>query len=286
LVRIDLRGKDWAHVIAWGLVAQPGGQCRDVEDGGDPLVAAHGAIAFFHRPAYSPLGAVIGAIYAWNQDTRLIKEHALDANWKTMAPLIDPSFPKTGFIKGRKIKNMLSSFIGGNIKFSDLKIPFVCVATDIDTGEEIVIKSGPVLDALRATISIPGIFTVVKREGRYLVDGGLTTPVPVNVARDMGADFVIAVNVNPDVSGRMGKAYKQRMESRKEPNIFQVMMQSIYITTHSLALNNMADADIVIEPDLAHIGASEFHRAPEMLELGEEATRETLPEITSKLGEL
>jgi len=64
------------------------------------------------------------------------------------------------------------------------------------------------------------------------------------------------------------------------------MMQSIYITTHSLALNNMADADIVIEPDLAHIGASEFHRAPEMLELGEEATRETLPEITSKLGEL
>ena len=231
-------------------------------------------------------GAVMGAVYASGQSPAIMKELALDTNWKKMGVMVDPSFPKTGFIKGRKIKNMLSSFIGGNIKFSDLKIPFVCVATDIDTGEEIVIKSGPVLDALRATISIPGIFTVVKREGRYLVDGGLTTPVPVNVARDMGADFVIAVNVNPDVSGRMGKAYQQRMESRKEPNIFQVMMQSIYITTHSLALNNMADADIVIEPDLGHIGASEFHRAEEMLELGEEAAREALPEIKRKLGKI
>lgn len=230
-------------------------------------------------------GAVMGAIYASSRDTDWMKEQAVDPSWKGRSPMIDPSFPKTGLIKGIKIRKILSNFVGGNINFSDLKIPFACVATDIDTGEEIILDSGSVPDALRATISVPGIFTVVKHDGRYLVDGGLTTPVPVNVARNMGADFVIAVNVNPDVSGRMGKNYRQRVEANKEPNIFQVMMQSIYITTHSLAQNNMVDADIVIEPDLGHIGANEFSRAEEMLELGEQAAREAMPEIKRKLEE-
>jgi NTE family protein len=231
-------------------------------------------------------GAVMGAIYAWNRDSDRMIEQAVDTNWKKFGTMVDPSFPKTGLIKGRKIKKLISSFIPDNIKFSDLRIPLACVATDIDTGEEIVINKGIVLDALRATVSIPGIFTVVKREGRYLVDGGLTTPVPVNVTRKMGADFVIAVNVNPDVTGRMGKTNRQRVEANKEPNIFQVMMQSIYITTHSLAQNNMIDADIVIEPDLAYIGASEFQKAPELVELGAQATREAMPEIKRKLKDL
>jgi NTE family protein len=228
-------------------------------------------------------GAIMGAIYASSLDTAKMKLQAVDPSWKGRAPMIDPSFPKTGLIKGRKIRKILSDFIGGNINFSDLKIPFACVTTDIDSGEEIVIDSGPVLDALRATISIPGIFTVLKYRGRYLVDGGLTTPVPVNIVRDMGADIVIAVNVNPDVTGRISKTSKKRIAARKEPNIFQVMMQSIYITTHSLAVNNMAGADIVIEPDLADISAGEFSRAEELVELGEQACREALTEIRSKL---
>lgn len=228
-------------------------------------------------------GAVMGAIYAWSQDTKRMIEQALDTDWKKFGTMVDPSFPKTGFIKGRKVKKLISTFIPENIRFSDLHVPLACVATDIDTGEEIVIDKGLVLDALRATISIPGIFTLVKREGRFLVDGGLTTPVPVNVVRNMGADFVIAVNVNPDVSGRMGKTSRHRVEANKEPNIFQVMMQSFYITTHSLAQNNMAAADIVIEPDLAYIGASDFNKADEMVKLGEQAAREAMPEIKRKL---
>ena len=224
-------------------------------------------------------GAIMGAVYAWNQDTDRMKEHALDTRWKKFAPMIDPSFPKTGFIKGRKIKNLLSSFLGGNIKFSDLKIPFACVATDIDTGEEVVINSGSVPEALRASISIPGIFTLVKHEGRYLVDGGLTTPVPVNVVKRMGADFIIAVNVMPDVSTRT-----ERMQ--KEPNIFQVMMQSIYIATYSLVRSGVENADIVIEPAVAHIGAGEFQKAQELITLGEQAARNAIPEIKRKLAEL
>lgn len=230
-------------------------------------------------------GAVMGAVYASGQDINKMIEQALDAGWKRLAPLIDPSFPKTGFIKGRKITTLLSTFVGGNIRFSDLKIPFACVATDIDTGEEVVIKSGLVLEALRASISIPGIFTVVRREGRHLVDGGLTTPVPVKVVRQMGADFIIAVNVNPDISNRIGKASQKRIEAHKEPNIFQVIMQSIYITTYSLARNNLMDADIVIEPDLLHIGAGDFQRAGELISQGQQAAQTAIPEIKRKLGE-
>ncbi len=231
-------------------------------------------------------GAVMGAVYASGQDTDKMIENALDAGWKRMAPLIDPSFPKTGFIKGKKIKNLLAGYIGGNIRFSDLKIPFACVATDIYSGEEVVINSGSVLEALRASISIPGIFTVVKREGRYLVDGGLTTPVPVNVVKQMGADFIIAVNVNPDVSNRMGKGSQERAKANKEPNIFQVMMQSIYITTYSLARTSLGDADIIIEPDLANIGAGDFNKAGELITRGQQAAQKAIPEIKRKLGEL
>jgi NTE family protein len=230
-------------------------------------------------------GAVMGAVYAAGQDTGKMIEHAMDPHWKKI-PMIDPSFPKTGFIKGRKIKNLLSSLLGGNIEFSDLKIPFACVATDIDTGEEVVIDSGSVPDALRASISVPGIFTVVKREGRYLVDGGLTTPVPVDVIRQMGADFVIAVNVNPPVTDRMGKSSKVRAEAHKEPNILQVIMQSIYITTYAVARNALVNADIVIEPDLANIGAGDFHKAGELILRGQEAAQDAIPQIKRKLKEL
>jgi NTE family protein len=230
-------------------------------------------------------GAVMGAFYASGQDTGKIIEQALDASWKRLAPLIDPSFPKTGFIKGRKIKNLLSSFLGGDIDFSDLNIPFACAATDINTGEEIIIDSGSVPDALRASISIPGIFTLVKWEGHYLVDGGLTTPVPVNIVKQMGADFVIAVNVNITISNRLGKSGKARLKARKEPNLFQIIMQSIYITTSAVSQHALENADIVIEPNLSNIGAGDFHKAQEMIKQGRQAALTAIPEIKRKLGE-
>jgi NTE family protein len=259
--------------------------------GGAARGLAHvGVISVLHKEgipinmiAGTSSGAIIGAVYAHDRDTEKMKEYALDPGWKKRAPMIDPSFPKTGFIKGKKIEKLLESFLGGNIEFNDLQIPFACVATDIQTGEEIVINSGSVIAALRATISIPGIFTLVKRQGRYLVDGGLTTPVPVEVVRQMGADFIIAVNVNPDVSGRMVKTDIQKKQ--KSPNIFQVLIQSVYITTYSLVRGSLENADVVIEPDIADISAGEFRRTPELITLGERAASEAIPEIKRKLEE-
>ena len=231
-------------------------------------------------------GAVMGAIYASGQDPGWMIEHALEAGSRRLTPFIDPSLPRTGFLKGKKIQELLSGYLGGDISFSDLKIPFACVATDINTGEEVIIDSGPVLDALRATISIPGIFTVVKREDRYLVDGGLTTPVPVQIVKQMGADFVIAVNVNAGVAQRMGKSSKKRLEAHKEPTLFQILMQSFYITTYSLAHSSLGEADVVIEPDMPHIGTGDFSKVEEMITCGQRAAQEALPEIKRKLGEL
>ncbi len=229
-------------------------------------------------------GAAVGALYTQGKNADHIKKLVLDLSWKKLTPLIDPSLPKTGLLKGKKIKDLMAASIGGDIKFSDLKMPFACVATDIDTGEEIVIDRGSVLEAVRASISIPAIFTIVQHEGRYLVDGGLVNPVPVSVLKQMGADFIIAVNVIPDVADRAEHVGKERREHIKEPNIIHIIMQSVYIGTYALVEHCLEDADVIIEPHVAHIGAGDFSRAQECIRQGELAAQNSIAEIKKKLG--
>ena len=224
-------------------------------------------------------GAAVGALYAQGKNAGQIKKLVQELGWKKLAPLVDLSLPKSGLIKGKKIKALLTQFIGGDIQFSHLKLPFACVATDINTGEEIIIDRGSVTEAVRASISMPAIFTAVKREGRYLVDGSLVNPVPVSVARDMGADFIIAVNVIPDVTAQAHRVNKEHMKAHREPNIFHVIMQSIYIGAYSLTRSSLEEADIVIEPQVAHIGAGDFHNAKGLILQGTLAAQDSIPEI-------
>ena len=125
--------------------------------------------------AGTSIGAAVGALYAKGKNPEAIKDVVLDIKWLRLAPLLDLTLPKSGFIGGRKVKELLKSIIG-DVAFEDLKIPLVCVATDIMTGEEILIDEGSVLEAVRASISIPVVFTLAKWRGRYLVDGGLVNP--------------------------------------------------------------------------------------------------------------
>ncbi len=228
-------------------------------------------------------GAVIGAIYAQGKDTTLMKNMFVGLDWKRLASLVDFTLPRSGFIKGRKVRNLLELILGGDVKFSDLKIPLACVATDIGTCEEVVIDQGSVLEAVRASISIPGIFTVVKWKGRYLVDGGLVNPVPVSVLRRAGADFVIAVNVQPDISERAYQAEGRGRKGLKEPNILSVMIQSLQIAQCLRYRSCIESADIVILPRVGHIGVGEFHRAEECIVQGKLAAQESLPEIERRL---
>ena len=223
-------------------------------------------------------GAAIGALYAQGKDASVIKSLVQNLSWKRLASLADLALPKTGFIRGRKIKDLLALFIGGDIEFSDLRIPFACVAADIMTGEEVVISHGSVLEGIRASISIPVIFTVVKWKGRYLVDGSLVNPVPVSVLKDMGADLIIAVNVIPTIRDRA-----QRVKRIKEPHIISIIMQSLYIASYSLVRSSLEDADIVIEPQMADITYGDFYRAEECILQGALATQGSTLEIKRQL---
>ncbi|NQT31016.1 MAG: patatin-like phospholipase family protein [Deltaproteobacteria bacterium] len=222
-------------------------------------------------------GAAIGALYAQGKPAGQIKELALNIGWRRLVSLIDLALPRSGFIEGTRIKNLLKSIIG-DIDFSELKIPLSCVATDIRSGEEVVISDGPVLEGVRASISIPVIFTPVKWRERYLVDGGLVNPVPVSTVRKMGADFVIAVNVIPPMGVRL-----QSSKGSNPPGIFQSMLHSFYIATYSLVRSNLAGADIVIEPKLPHIGYGDFHRIGDSIAQGEIAAKELIEQIKQKL---
>lgn len=164
--------------------------------------------------AGSSMGALVGACYARNGDITDLEEVVLNLDWRQLAQLSDPNLTLLfkGVIHGKKVKELLKTIIG-DVKFKDLKIPLAVVATDISTGEEIVIKEGSVIEAVRASISIPAIFMPVKFNSRFLIDGGIVNPVPVNVVKDMGATFVIACNVIHKLQGRRPIGSTKRQKS-------------------------------------------------------------------------
>lgn len=228
------------------------------------------------------MGAIVGAAYANGRSARQIREFALDLGWKKMAPLLDLTGPKTGFIGGKGIKKRLKEIIG-EVSFADLAKPFVCVATDVITGEEVVFRDGPVLDAVIASISLPVIFRATKWQGRYLVDGTLVTPVPVRVLKEMGADFVISVNVLR-YPGEKTHLHPEDVKEIKEPNIFNIMIQTVNILASHLVESSLSGADVVIEPDMAGIGLADFGKAEECIRRGEQVAQESIPEIKRLLS--
>ncbi|MFC1966877.1 patatin-like phospholipase family protein [Chloroflexota bacterium] len=234
--------------------------------------------------AGTSIGAVIGALYAQGKDVSHIKKLALDLSTKKFTFWADPALPKTGLLKGRKIEAALRSIIG-NAGFGDLKIPFACVATDIWSGEEVVIEHGPVWEGIRASSSLPVLFSTAKWEGRHLVDGGLVNPIPVSVLKNMGADFIIAVNVIPNISDSSRTRWMggRNLEEAKEPNIINIIVQSIYIGSYSRVKASLEGADVVIQPEVAHIPSTDIRQVEECILLGEQAAQDSIPEIKNYL---
>ncbi|MCK4528592.1 patatin-like phospholipase family protein [candidate division WOR-3 bacterium] len=146
--------------------------------------------------AGTSIGALIGAIYASGISAREIEEIVLNLDRKKTTSLFTPTIPYSGLVEGKRITEFIKSIIG-NPNIEDLKIPFAAIATDVMSGREVIFTKGSTVEAVRASISIPGIFTPCKYNGNFLADGGLVNPLPVNCVREMGADFIIAVNVLP-----------------------------------------------------------------------------------------
>ena len=150
-----------------------------------------------HCIAGTSIGALVGAVYAFGgiEGVRSLLD---SIDWKRMLGLIDPVLPKSGLVDGRRLEQLVRASVQ-EAEIQDLPIKFRAVAADLATGTEVIFDSGDVAEAVRASVSVPGLFTPVKRQDQTLVDGGLLNPVPVSVAREMGVDFIIVVDITSAV---------------------------------------------------------------------------------------
>ncbi len=259
------------------------------------------------RPAVvagTSIGAFVGAAYAAGKLAPL-KSWVRELGWRDILSFLDVTLGDAGLIQGDKLFDFVRTHMpDGNI--TDLNKTFGAVATDLYTGQEIWFREGPLLEAVRASIALPGLFTPLEHEGRWLVDGGLVDPVPISLCRAMGADLVIAVNLN---GGLVGRHFQQKVpvrersepgtgswqawsarireslngkstsaqwlsallgKTRKEPGLFDVMAGSINIMQDRITRSRMAGdpPDVHLAPRLAHLGIMEFDRAEEAIAEG------------------
>jgi len=252
------------------------------------------------------IGSVVGSLYATGASIDQLEEAALSMKKSTTLFLIDPALPHSGLISGKKIEEMLNDLALEDKTFDDLKIPFAAVATDVESGAEVILTQGKVMDAVRASISIPGVFTPVKYQDYYLVDGGVVDPVPVDVAEKMGADIIIAVSlakISPYTTvliinketGNLEEVEKssilqQKIEEVKAtfegPNIFEVIIQSIDIMEAKITDQSLEGADVVIVPfGIKDINLFDFDKAESVIKGGVMATLINIPEIKRAIKE-
>lgn len=215
-------------------------------------------------------GSFVGSLYAYGYN-------AFDLQRLSFAiekdDIIDLTIPDSGFIKGEKLEGYINRMLR-NTPMEKLRIPFYSVATDVQSGREVVFGSGNTGTAVRASCSIPGIFVPVNISGRMYVDGGVVSPVAVEAARKQGADVIIAVDVSSDVDSSVPKG------------TIETILQAINIMYSKLAAIQLSKADAVIKPKVGYIGSTDFSKRHEAVLEGEKAALEALPKIQEIINKL
>lgn len=242
--------------------------------------------------AGSSIGALVGGFYlAGHADA--LEEWARGLT--TMRMLRYLQLPLNGgMVSGTKLFGEAEHYLG-DLTIEDMKCPFVAVATDLWTSHEIWLREGKVVDAMRASMSLPGIFRPTRVNSRWLVDGALVNPVPVSVCRALGAQLVIAINLNADIMGKVYEATTKPPENGEavdtsflhdEPSTFNVMVTSLNIIQDRIARSRLAGdpPDVSINPRIGHIGLLEFDRADELIRAGEMAVERAMPEIQDAIS--
>lgn len=224
----------------------------------------------------SSSGALVGGLYASWKDINKLEGFVREVTIKDVADvLVDPTWGG-GLIKGGKTLEFLERLFDGG-KIEDLKIPFAAVATDVNSAEEVVFESGDVASAVRASISVPLVYSPVLYEGRLLVDGGVSCPVPVEVAKKMGADIIIAVNL--DSVYFSGGNHKGKLNG----STIDVLKDSYFALRYNLAKKEVGGADIVIEPQMNYVEDFDFIKGKEAIGAGEKAAEEMIKRIKKLL---
>lgn len=212
-------------------------------------------------------GAIIGAAYAAGMETRLIEEIVLRINW---GKLLRITFFRPGFIAAEAIEELLVKYLG-DLKFSDLKIPLAVIASEIKSGDQVIINEGRVARAAAASSSVPGIFAPIELNHQLLVDGGLANNLPVDVVKAMGANYCIAVDVVPS-----------RPVRHLPKDAFQAYGRAFDIVMHKLSLEQRKMADMLIEPTLEideDIWHLDVNKSKKLIAAGEAAARSVINRI-------
>jgi len=218
--------------------------------------------------AGSSMGAIIGALYACGIEPDFMEKllpRLRHINWR------DYTVPRMGLMSGNKVWELFKVITGGRT-FAETRIPLAMVATDLVKGERVVLREGLLADAMRASAAVPGVFQPVLEDERVLVDGAVIDRVPIGAAREMGAEFVIAVDV------RFGS------NETRIRTALDVILRSIEVLEREVTRCARLEADVFINPSLDHIGSSDFDAMEECIHIGAEATRQVLPVIREKLA--
>jgi NTE family protein len=265
------------------------------------------------------IGAVVGGCHMHGQ-LDAFEEWARHLTARGVLGYLDISFGGSGLIGGGRLAARLEETLG-DIMIEDLPRQFAVIATELGTGHEIWLTRGRMVDALRASYALPGIFTPIRIGGRWLVDGALVNPVPVSAARALGARLVIAVNLNSDLLGHgvtisshgsdeedLKAIREQRerpsglrqflnpeyllklqfMNASSSPNVANVMIDAFNIMQDRVTRSRLAGdpPDVLISPRMGKIGLFDFHRAKDAIAIGEQSAQRAVPEITEALAAL
>ena len=257
------------------------------------------------------IGSLVGASYVSNNLQTLEKWACSLTKFET-AKFLEINTSLNGFVNTERLHDFLNATVTeDNVVIENLSKQYAAVSTDLETGREIWLTNGSLIEAVWASISLPGLFPAIKNNSRWLVDGGLVNPVPVSVCRALGADIVIAVNLNGDIVGKhfektkaikkednsvgdkitdlvmeyTGSLFSTTDDSEQPPGLFDAIASSVNITQDRITRSRMAGdpPDIILAPKLSHIGLLEFYRADETIAEGRNCVKRMEPEIAHVL---
>jgi NTE family protein len=216
-------------------------------------------------------GSVVGALYAAGNNASALQKMAIDMDEAAISDWALPLFSKSsGVLKGEALQAFVNKAVNHRT-IEKLKIPFGAVASDLKTGQPILFQRGNTGMAVRASSAVPGVFQPVKIGEHTYVDGGLVAPVPVRFAREMGAEFIIAVNISTQA------------EAQATNSSLEVIMQTFSIMGQRINQLELRDADIVIQPPLGKMASNDFNNRAGAMQAGERATLAVMAQLKQKL---
>ncbi|MBS9767073.1 MAG: patatin-like phospholipase family protein [Flavobacteriaceae bacterium] len=210
--------------------------------------------------AGTSIGSLVGAFFAFRKNYDFIQDIAVNMSWKDIASI---SISKYGLFANTKIEKLIEKYIG-KVSFEEAEIPMAFVATDILNGEKVILQKGSVAKAVSASCCIPGVFHPIELENRLLVDGGLVENVPISPLKEMGAEFIIAVDLSS------GSSYK------KPDNFFDILMNSYQTSMLSRTKIQTRGVDLLITPKLDGFSAIDTDKTADLIAIGYNAGKQKI----------